>query len=394
MSPLSEEDVVALVRAAQAPVSIVGGGTLRGVGRPAQAAGSIATHGLTGVTLYEPAEMVIAARAGTPLADVEATLAAQGQMLAFEPGDWRGLMGTQGAPTIGGVVATNRSGPRRIAAGACRDSLIGIRMVNGRGEAIGSGGRVMKNVTGLDLVKLVCGAWGTLGVLTEVTFKVSPRPETAATLELTGLDAARAVAALSAGLGSPFEVTGAAHLPEETAEGPARTLLRIEGFAASVDYRCGRLTQQLAPFGAALRRGPEESALLWRAIADAAPVSEPREDAVWRISARPSAAPSLLAAIRSALPRPPRALLDWGGGLIWLSCAAQGDAGACAIRAALREVAAGDGHATLVRAPEAVRAATDVFQPLAEPILALHRRIKASFDPNGLFEPGRMHAGA
>ncbi|MCJ2014054.1 FAD-binding protein [Methylobacterium sp. J-076] len=389
--PGTEAEACERVRAAAGRAErlrIVGGGTKAGFGRPPQDEASLSARGLTGVTLYEPAEMVIGARAGTPLAEVEALLASRGQMLTFEPMDYRGLFGTQGEPTIGAVAAINNSGPRRINAGAARDSLIGVRFVNGKGEAIKSGGRVMKNVTGLDLVKLMAGAHGTLGLLTEVTFKVLPANERVATLVFAGLDDARAIGALAAALGSPFEPTGAAHLPAGTGAAEARTLIRIEGFSDSITYRLEELRRLLKRFGAPDTLDGEAGAALWHAVRDASPLAEPRTDALWRISTAPSHGPALVAAIAAG--RAARWFYDWGGGLIWLATSAEGDAGAGAIRAAVR---AQGGHATLVRAPDAVRAAVPVFEPLAEPLMRVTAGIKAAHDPAGIFNAGRMYAG-
>ncbi|MET0366538.1 MAG: glycolate oxidase subunit GlcE [Methylobacterium sp.] len=389
--PGTEAEACERVRAASARserLRIVGGGTKTGLGRPPQDEASLSARGLTGITLYEPAEMVIGARAGTPLAEVEALLATKGQMLPFEPVDYRGVFGTDGEPTIGAVAAINNSGPRRINAGAARDSLIGVRFVNGRGEAIKSGGRVMKNVTGLDLVKLMAGAHGTLGFLTEVTFKVLPANERVSTLVYSGLDDAKAIALLAAALGSPFEPTGAAHLPAGRGAGEARTLIRIEGFSESITYRLGELRRLLKRFGAPETLDGEASAALWRGVRDAAPLAEPRGDALWRISTAPSKGPALTAAV--AARREARWFYDWGGGLVWLATPAEGDAGAEAIRAAVR---AQGGHATLVRAPDAVRAAVPVFEPLPEPLMRVTAGIKAAHDAAGIFNPGRMYAG-
>src|SRR3954468_14317434 len=254
-TPSTEQDAGAIVAEAAArrtPLSLVGGGTKADIGRPAQTAATLSAAALTGVTLYEPAEMVICARAGTPLAEVVRTLADKGQELPFEPMDHRPLLASTGEPTLGAVAAAHLSGPRRLLGGAAAASLPGVRFVNGRGEIIKSGGRVMKNVTGLDLAKGLSGSWGTLGFFTEVIFKVLPRAERVATLVLRGLDDARAVEALSLALGSPFEVTGAAHLPAQLDGGGARTLIRIEGFSVSIDYRLGELKRLLLKrFGAA-----------------------------------------------------------------------------------------------------------------------------------------------
>ncbi|MEO1000718.1 MAG: FAD-binding protein, partial [Pseudomonadota bacterium] len=289
----------------------------------------------------------------------------------------RGLLGTEGAPTIGGVVATNASGPRRIQAGACRDSLIGVEFVNGRGEHLKSGGRVMKNVTGYDLVKLLCGSHGTLGILTEVALKVLPTPEMTETFALDGLSETEAVAAMAAALGTPFEVTGAAHLPAGPDGAPA-TLLRIEGFAPQIARRRAGLTGALAPYGA-LRTVAEDP---WPAIRDVA-AFHGRRGAVWRLSVKPSAAPEVVARIRAT--RTVEAVYDWGGGLVWLLMPEDADAGAATIRAA-----ATPGHATLVRASDATRAAVHAFHPEPAPVAALSAALRQKFDPRGLLNPGRM----
>lgn len=391
-APSSESEASAVIADAAAhrtPLGLIGGGTKAGIGRPAQTEATLSSAGLTGITLFEPAEMVIAARAGTPLAEIVRALADKGQQLPFEPMDHRPLLGSGGEPTIGAVAAANISGPRRIMAGAARDALIGVRFVNGRGEALKSGGRVVKNVTGIDIVKLMAGSWGTLGLLTEVTFKVLPIPERAATLVLSGLDDSRAIAALSAGLGSPFEVTGAAHLPAGLDGSGASTLLRLEGFSFSVDHRLCQLRRLLTDFGAPEVLEGDAGAALWRAVRDAVPVAEPHDRAVWRLSLKPSAGPAVAGAVAQKIEA--RWFYDWGGGLLWIACPATGDAGASVIRAAVR--AAGGGHATLVRAPVEVRAAVDVFEPLPEPMMRLTAGLKSAFDPAGILNPGRMYAG-
>jgi glycolate oxidase FAD binding subunit len=391
LSPATEEEAAGLVAdaaARHAPLGVSGAGSKAEIGRPAQTEATLSSSGLTGITLYEPAEQVVAARAGTPLAEIVATLAARGQHLAFEPLDYRPLLGSTAEPTIGSVAACNLSGPRRIQIGAARDALLGVRFVNGRGEIVKSGGRVMKNVTGLDLVKLLAGSWGTLGFLTEVTFKVSPVAERAATLVLSGLDDTAAVAALSAGLGSPFEISGAAHLPAGIGADRARTLLRTEGFTFSVDHRLAELRRLFKRAGEIAVVEGEEAAGLWRRVRDADFLAEPRDRAIWRISTAPRQGPLVVAAI--ARSHDARWFFDWGGGLIWLSLPATGDAGAEAVRAAVK---ASGGHATLIRAPAEVRAAVDVFQPLDAVTRRITEGVKASFDPSAILNPGRMHAG-
>lgn len=390
LSPRDEADLadaVSKARAERTPLAVTGGGTKCGVGRPAQTGATLSLRGLAGITLYEPAEMVIAARAGTPLAEVERRLAEGGQRLPFEPPDFRALLGSSGEPTIGAVAAGNLSGPRRPTAGACRDHLIGIRLVNGRGEIVKTGGRVMKNVTGLDLVKLGAGSWGTLGAFSEVTFKVLPRPEKTATLVFHALDDVRALRLMAQALGSPFEVSGGAHLPPGI-DRMAKTVLRLEGFAPSVAYRVGELRPLLREFGGADLLEGELAESLWRSVRDATFLAEPRDKAVWRISIAPSKAAAAVAALRERMAL--RHFYDWGGGLVWLAVAPEGDAGAAAIRTVTQPAGA---HATLWRAPAEIRAAVDVFEPLAAPVMALTRGVKASFDPDRILNPGRMYAG-
>ncbi len=389
--PTTEAEVAAMIcdaRSAQAPVAIEGGGTRNGLGRPVQAARTLSLAKLSGVTLYEPAEMVIGAWAGTPLSEIVRTLDERGQMLAFEPMDHRKLYGTTGEPTIGAVAACNISGPRRVMAGACRDSLIGVRFVNGRGEIIKNGGRVMKNVTGLDLVKLEAGAHGTLGVLTEVIFKVQPKPAAVATLEITGLSDARGIAALCAAMGSPFEPTAAAHLPAGISGQKSRNLIRIEGFPEQIAYRSEALAKTLREFGDLLRLSDNFARQLWSDIRDAAFLSEPHTDAVWRISVAPGKAAETVAIITRQ--RQARVFYDWSGGLIWLATAQADQAGSVLIQQA---AIAAKGHATLVRADAGLRSAIPVFQPQAPVLQKLQADIKTSFDPDGIINPGRMVAG-
>lgn len=372
MRVASEQELAEAVRDAAAPLHIRGGGT-RDVGRPV--AGEVLdVAGIAGIRLHEPGALTLVAAAGTPLAEVEAVLAAEGQRLAFEPADWRGLLGTDGEPTLGGMVAANVSGPRRVQAGAARDALLGVRFVDGTGAVVKNGGRVMKNVTGYDLVKLMAGSWGTLGVLTEVSLKVLPAPGAVAVLRLDGLEDARAIAAMTAALRSPYDVSGAAHGP---VEGEAATLLRIEGLAGSVAYRAERLAAVLAPFGAVeVERRAASAAALWRKVRDVAPFHAAPGD-VWRLSVRPSAAAALVARADARA-----ALYDWGGGLVWLLVPEGTD-----LRARLGPF---EGHATLFRAAAEVRARIAPFPPEPAPVAALAAGIRVRFDPRGILNPGRM----
>jgi glycolate oxidase FAD binding subunit len=311
------------------------------------------------------------------------------------------LGGAAGRGTIGGVLAANLSGPRRIRAGAARDHLLGFAAVSGRGESFKSGGRVVKNVTGYDLCKLMAGSWGTLAAMTEVTIKVLPSPETEETVLIRGLEPGKAIEAMTGAMAAPCDVSGAAHLPAEVAArlpagvaggaGGAVTALRLEGFAPSVAHRRHRIEALMKPFGEVVTVEAPASRALWRAVRDAGPLGSGRdggERPLWRISTAPSRGAELGALV--ARESEAEMLYDWAGGLIWLAPGACDDAGAAVVR---RVVTAVGGHATLIRAPAAVRAAAAVFAPQDAAVAALTKRIKASFDPNGVLNPGRMWAG-
>ncbi len=381
ITPTSEADIaeaVAEAASAKTPLEIRGGGTRMGLGRPVQAEKTLSTAGLSGITLYEPGALTLVVKAGTPVAQVEAALAAEDQMLPFEPMDHRALLGSTGEPTIGGVVACGVSGPRRIQAGACRDSMLGVRFVNGRGEVVKSGGRVMKNVTGYDLPKLICGSYGTLGVISEISFKVLPKPEAEATLICGGLGPVAAVDALGRAMGSPYGITGAAH------DGSS-ALVRIEGLAGSVAYRTGQLRTLLGAEWQVL--DGKDSAERWHSVRDLAALAGENGSAhaAWRLSVKPSDGPAVVAAIQEQLET--KAVYDWAGGLVWLRVPDAGDAGAGIIRA---EIAARGGHATLIRAADPTRAAVDVFQPEPARLAAIAQGLRAKFDPAGILNPGRM----
>lgn len=370
--PESEAALAEMIKSAVGPIAVQGGGT-RGM---SSAGEPVSASELTGISLYEPGALTLVAQAGTPVADIEMALAAEGQRLAFEPMDHRALLGTSGSPTIGGVVAGNVSGPRRIQGGAARDYALGVRFVDGAGNIVKNGGRVMKNVTGYDLVKVMCGSFGTLGVLTEVSLKVLPVPEMQATLRLGGLSDSSAVAVMSAAMSSPFEVTGAAHIPASSGNEVA-TFLRVEGFENSVKYRIEALRGMLK------EAGTETSVLddaasnnVWQSIRDVKAMADVPGD-VWRISCKPSEA-AALAARSSAYSW----FFDWAGGLIWV-CMSEG----ADLRTALGEF---DGHATLVRANAETRAAIPVFQPEAAGLARLSAGLRARFDPRGILNTGLM----
>ena len=382
--------------AAGSPIEIVGNGSKRLVGRPMQTAGLITTASLMGIRLYEPTELVMSARAGTPLARVEADLASRGQMLAFEPIDLAPVVGGErGTASIGSVFATNLSGARRISLGAARDHLLGIKAISGGGQSFHSGGRVMKNVTGYDLSRALCGSWGTLAVMTEVTFKVLPMPEETATLLLFNTDDVIAIEALAQAVGSPYEVSGAVHIQQPLAmrlwhqglagERQAITAIRLENFSSSVAYRVERLKSELKAFGEIHVLDHQTSISFWDELRQLSFLQN-SDAPLWRISTAPQAGPKVVANITRYMDC--KAFYDWAGGLIWAEVLPTADAGAADIR---RVVASVGGHATLIRAAPAVRAAVEVFQPLEPSLTEISRNLKSVFDPAGILNPGRMY---
>lgn len=386
-------DIVISAHDSQRPLAIHGAGSKQALGRHAPCPDQVAMSGFNGGLDYQPSELVLTAGAGMALNAIEAILAQNRQMLAFEPPDWSSLLGESGTGTLGGLVATNLSGPRRVKAGGPRDHFLGFHGVNGRGEIFKAGGRVVKNVTGYDLAKMQAGAFGTLAVLTEITMKVVPAPETSVTLLLAGEDMAQAGMTMAKALNSPHEVSAAAHLPAAAAKrassltgaDASATLLRLEGHGPSVAFRAEALRTML---GGAEIVPEAASRSLWQQVAAVQPLLESADSVVWKLNPTPSAAPALLAALHASLPVK-SAFLDWGGGLLWLELdPSTPDAGAAVLRAIM---APWGGHAMLVRASEALRASVPVFAPASAGVAMLTQRIKAGYDPALVLNRGRMY---
>lgn len=398
-TPEQVKEAVAWAIAEEIPLEVIGGGSKRVLGRPSNAETVLELSALNGISLYEAEELVLSAGPGTLLSEVEATLAESRQQLAFEPPDYGPLLGGPAeAGTLGGMIACNLSGPRRIQAGAARDHFLGFGAVSGRGEAFKSGGRVVKNVTGYDLSKLLCGSWGTLGAMTDLTVKVLPVAEKTWTVLVLGLGLETAGQAMTAALKSPYEVSGGAYLPANLAAmskasyvanaSGSVTAIRVEGPGPSVEYRAAALRKQLSAFGETEELHSHNSDGFWREVRDVLPFAAAGDQrCVWKISVAPTAGPALAMQLTAALGGD--AFLDWGGGLVWLAVDAPQDGAAETVRSAVDGVG---GHATLIRAPEPVRAAVSVFHPSAAGVAALSKRVKENFDPRGLLNPGRMYA--
>ena len=394
------EQVVRSALASEQPLEIIGHGSKRLVGQPMATNALLDLSALNAVTSYEPSELIITVQAGAPLADVVSLIDSRNQHLAFEPVNTARLLGTADIGTIGGMIGAGLAGPRRIKAGGARDHLLGAHAVSGFGDGFKAGGKVVKNVTGYDLCKLLAGSWGTLAVMTEVTLKVMPRPESERTLVLRGLDGLAANRAMTAALGSPFDVSGAAHLPNAAlgiaagglgdlgSSQQAVTLLRLEGIAVSVAHRAAALGAVLAPFGSAEMLADAVSAEVWAAVRDVQPFeaggtlgSWP----VWRIVCPPASGGAL--GERLARDTGGTVIYDWGGGLIWAALPPDPQAHTKLVRG---RVDAAGGHATLLRASEQVRRHVDVFHPQPSGLAALGERVRHSFDPKNILNRGRM----
>nr|WP_255613630.1 FAD-binding protein [Pseudogemmobacter faecipullorum] len=378
--PASEAELAEQIAGQKTPLSLRGGGTRA----PFYTAGELLDlRGLNGVSLYEPAALTLIAGAGTPLAQIGAMLAGEGQRLGFEPPDFTRLLGREGGSTLGGIASENASGPRRFQAGAARDHMIGLRFVDGNGVITRSGGRVMKNVTGYDLVKLLAGARGQLGVISEIAFRLQPLPETSATLVLHGATDPEALMARA--LASPFELCGAALLAGQPGA-PFSLFLRLEGFAPSVSYRLQRLRDLLR--GAAEIEeitDPAQSEALWRRIRDL------EDFAAHALVISAAIRPARLAACRAALAEVEGhdVIIDQGGGLLHLALRAPEPGEAAAALQLLQDFCAGEGgHARLVKAPPGLWPLVSPRQPEAAGLRALSQALRAKFDPRGLFNSG------
>jgi glycolate oxidase FAD binding subunit len=398
--PGNDDEIAAFLREHSSigtPVFVRGGGSKSGFGRPLRDDETILDlSGLTGITLYEPGELVLTARSGTKLSEIAATIAKHGQCLAFEPPEFGALFGNDATSTLGGAVASGWSGPRRVKAGAVRDHVLGALAIGGEGELFKSGGRVVKNVTGFDLPKLLTGSHGTLAVMTDITIKVLPAPEATRTLVLLGLEDGAAIRLLCDLLGGPYEVAGAAHLPAAMAQrsavasiagaGQPATLIRLEGFGPSVADRFVALETRLGQNHRAIALDRDEGAVLWREVRDVAPLVA-QDRIVWRLSLPPTDAARTVVAIKGRTDAD--AFYDWGGGLVWLTMppGTSADAHAGTVRRLLPS-----GHATLMRAPADIRAKAPVFQSAAPALAALQSRVKAAFDPHGILAPNFMTA--
>ncbi len=383
--------------AAGTPVEVFGGRSKTGYGRPTSQNLAVSTDVLRRMHSYNPREPILTAEAGCLVSEVERELANHGAMLGFEPLDVAGLFGGEaGRSTIGGLVATNLAGCRRLAAGDVRDNLLGIRLVNGKGEIVQAGGPLERASTGIDLRRILAGSWGTLGVIVEVSLRVARQPEETTTAIVLDLAEEIAIEALSDVSRAPLDLSAAIHLEAALARrlwleplartNQAVTAIRLEGTAASNSERLESLRELLKPYGKIELLDHEASLAFWHEMRQLS-VLQASDRPLWRVLTRPSAAFDIVSGIRRYMPAD--AYYDWSGGLIWLEVPHAADAGATEIR---RVLATAGGEATLVRASDEQRRDIDVFQPMEHGIELMTRRVKQVFDPGGILNPGRMYA--
>ena len=389
-TPKSEDEVSEIVKSAakrKAALSIKGGGT-RPIGNAVQADEVLVTTGMKGISLYEPGALTIVADAGTTLEAINKELAKENQHLPFEPADYSGLFSVKGKSTIGGVVAAGVSGPRRIQVGACRDSLIGVRFVDGEGTIIKNGGRVMKNVTGYDLVKLLAGSYGTLGVLTEVAFKVLPKPEVTGVISVSGLEDVQAIELLAKALSTPFDVSGAAHIADYN-EGIAQTFVRVEGFEKSIKYRTKQLKELIQPMlpksaELSIDMKDKSAAKIWDNVRNIEPLHG-KEGEIWRLSVKPSNGPMIVNELKKSISL--ETVYDWAGGLVWLSVSDPSAENAKLIRNTVKRFG---GHATIIKSAKGQKPSAEAFHPEPSRVAELSASLRRQFDPAGILNPGLM----
>ncbi len=360
------------------PFAVEGLGSKRGYGRIVEGLPVLSLAAFQGVEAYEPEELVLEAGTATPLRVIQKLLQEKNQMLAFEPPDYSHLWGTSHSGSLGGLLAAGLAGPRRIKAGSVRDHVLGMRGVTGRGEIFKAGARVVKNVTGYDMPKLMAGSLGTLAALTSVTFKVLPAPEMEETVLVSVRDDAEAMRVMSDALQSSGEISAAAHVPGEG------TYLRFEGISVSVAARRDRYVSALKLNCEVINA--EASRAIWAKIRDCRSIMQDATRALWRISVAPMQGAAI--AMQISAKSDARYFFDWGGGLLWMSLPSDGDGGAALVRSAFTE-----GHATLFAAPDELRRRLDVFQPQAPTLAALTARVKSALDPMAKLNPGRMYRG-
>ena len=382
--PATDREAAELIRdAAQNGKSfeIISSGTKRNLGRPLAANAILDMSALTGIIDYKPEELVLSARAGTKLAEIEPALAKHNQVLGFEPCDWGSMLGARAEnQTIAGILGADVCGPRRVKSGSVRDHVIGCHFINGIGETIKAGGTVIKNVTGFDIPKLMCGAFGTLGALTEVTLRVLPRAQRSATLVLRGRPPQEGLSALIAAAQTPADATALAYLPGWAIGGGSNgeALIRIEGTPAALDEKLGLLRGRFPQAETALLND-EETQTLFHKIGDASLFGV--EGDIWRLCVPASHAASAIAEAEAQ-----HWYADWAGGLLWLQLPASIE-----IAERLRRITARlSGHATLFRASPEARQSIGVFEPETPVRSQLTKAIKQAFDPEHVFNRGRM----